>query len=846
MTTYTQHSFAAGELDPGLLGRQDLEKWRTGLRSCVNFFPRRQGFLSKRTGTDRVAEVPVGISVDADSRVIPFNDSIGDLDGGWCMLFTSMAITPFSSSGQTHGNISSPYTGSEIPEIGYCQSGDILILTHRNHPPHRLTLSYTDLRAVRPSVSSLSSSSAASATVVTVYATFLNSWTSGEKESYLSGAASIHDTLNPSVTFTASIPAPGADAAKAVSVIYLYVKWGDEGWRRFEFSAPEGWSAATQSLSAASLVFSHSSASESVVSLPDATPYRILPVFTLSPIDFALPPDAPSIGSATGAGWISSSTSCVYASGTAAYKLGGLKTIYYKVSAVYADGTETLPSSAKSVTYQLPWPDTGTISLHWSFSGDSGIDHYNIYKRTSYVYGLIGQVPSGTLAFQDDYIIPDVTTSPLRDPGVFAAAGDYPGLVGIYQQRLLFASSENDPQKIWFSRIGDLFNFAKTESTDEDGPLEFSLPLTGQPRILHLVVQRDIHALCQGSEWRIYPSAGSALTYKTVKAEMQSTFGACAWLRPVLSGQAVIFAEATGRSVREYKYDYANDGWSGRDLSILSAHIFQDSRIMSWAYQQHPDSELWCVLSDGTLSALTYMPEQEVYAWSRHAITNMTCLAVCATTSIVSPSSGSRPSSTEVFILASRAVGSAVILRVRPEPFGSGRIEDQVRMDDVRTIASGDAVPVGSVAVDLATGSVISEGGTAAGYSLAGISIDACARTLSPELPSTGTVQFTRKSVVGVALRLRRAGECSVRPGGYGSAAPIDIGAAPVLSGDGGISFDANDASRALPAGDYDVVPDQREDTDGSVELDSSGPWPLDILSITSRLSIQPDDGDAG
>jgi hypothetical protein len=38
------------------------------------------------------------------------------------------------------------------------------------------------------------------------------------------------------------------------------------------------------------------------------------------------------------------------------------------------------------------------------------------------------------------------------------------------------------------------------------------------------------------------------------------------------------------------------------------------------AYQQHPYQVLWCVRSDGTVLALTYLKEHEVVGWSKHTL----------------------------------------------------------------------------------------------------------------------------------------------------------------------------------------------------------------------------------
>ena len=46
--------------------------------------------------------------------------------------------------------------------------------------------------------------------------------------------------------------------------------------------------------------------------------------------------------------------------------------------------------------------------------------------------------------------------------------------------------------------------------------------------------------------------------------------------------------------------------------------MFDNFTIVDWSFAQAPHSIIWCVRDDGTMAALTYIREQEVYGWSRH------------------------------------------------------------------------------------------------------------------------------------------------------------------------------------------------------------------------------------
>ena len=55
MNSLVQRSFAAGELAPALHSRADLAKYQTGVKTCRNFFVRKEGGLANRAGFRFVA-----------------------------------------------------------------------------------------------------------------------------------------------------------------------------------------------------------------------------------------------------------------------------------------------------------------------------------------------------------------------------------------------------------------------------------------------------------------------------------------------------------------------------------------------------------------------------------------------------------------------------------------------------------------------------------------------------------------------------------------------------------------------------------------------------------------------
>jgi len=212
------------------------------------------------------------------------------------------------------------------------------------------------------------------------------------------------------------------------------------------------------------------------------------------------------------------------------------------------------------------------------------------------------------------------------------------------------------------SVVGDLFNFGRHSIIQEDDAIDATIPLTRGPRILHLVQHKDIIAFCENAEVVIKPQQGNALTYKTISTEFQSYMGTSARNPPLVCGNAVLFVDAAGASVREFKYDYTLDALAGKDISVMNSELLAGASIVDWCYQMFPESVVWCVLSDGRLAALTYMPEQEVYAWHTHGLATGRVAGVCCTEAILDDGKTS-----EMFALVERADGGRALLAMRAE-----------------------------------------------------------------------------------------------------------------------------------------------------------------------------------
>lgn len=288
-------------------------------------------------------------------------------------------------------------------------------------------------------------------------------------------------------------------------------------------------------------------------------------------------------------------------------------TLRYVVTAVDADGVESVASAVGSTSGKYPtdWVVGNHVSLSWT--AVDGAEEYNIYRESAGYYGFIG-VSRGT-SFQDQNFEPDTATTPKEDWNPFAD-GNNPATVAFHQQRLVLGGTKDDPASFFMSRTGDYENFRKSRPLQDDDPVEYMLASGSIDEIRWMASFGDLLIGTSGAEYKA-TSSGAAITSSDVQISVQSYWGSSG-LSPLIIGQSVMHCQRSGSHVRDLYYSWESDGYAGNDLSLLAPQLVESHRILQWAFQQSPGSNIWAVRDDGVLLCLTYMKEQNVYGWSRH------------------------------------------------------------------------------------------------------------------------------------------------------------------------------------------------------------------------------------
>ncbi len=288
-------------------------------------------------------------------------------------------------------------------------------------------------------------------------------------------------------------------------------------------------------------------------------------------------------------------------------------TLRYKIVAVDAQGKESLPSAVGSITGRHPsdWVVGNRSTISWSAVAEAA--EYNIYREEAGYFGFIGI--STNLSFVDNNYEADISDTPKEDWFPFAD-GNYPGIVSFHQQRMILASTRQNPQAFYMSRVGDFENFRKSRPLQEDDPVEYHIASGNIDAITWAASFGDLLIGTSGSEYKA-SGEGTAISAVNIQITAQSYWGSSN-LFPIIIGNSIMHVQRHGARVRDLFYSLEKDGYSGNDLSIMAPHLFDGHSLKQWAYQQTPYSTIWIVRDDGVLLALTYMKEHDIWGWSRH------------------------------------------------------------------------------------------------------------------------------------------------------------------------------------------------------------------------------------
>ncbi len=514
------------------------------------------------------------------------------------------------------------------------------------------------------------------------------------------------------------------------------------------------------------------------------------------------------------------------------------KTYTYVVTAVDANGVESLASSSASITTDSL---TTTAGVRITWGAVAGADYYRVYKDPSnntQVFGWIGD--SNTVTFDDYNLAPITSDAPPTDRQPFTGVDNKPAVVNYYQQRQVFANTNNEPQATFTTQTGNFSSLRTSSPARDDDAVTFTISANQVNEIRHIISLDAMIILTSGGEWKVTEGSDEVLTPSTIGARIQSYNGA-SWVKPVIINSTALYLQEKGSRLRDLGYEFSSDKYTGNDLSLMSEHLFEDQTITEMAFAAEPYGLLWCVRDDGVLLGLTYQREHQVWGWHQH-----TTLGTFESVATISEDGRDA-----LYAIVKRNVnGSDVRYVERLEKRESKIAADAFYVDSglsyngaAATVISGLDHLEGEEVVILADGyTVENQTVTSGSITLAraaskvhvGLSYTPVIELLDIDTPSgTQTVKSLDVSVSKVTIEVQGT------RGGFVGARKDTTDTIPVTYQEIKPRFES-DSYDALELKSYkqEVTIDPQWSKGGGVRIEQRSPLPMAILSVIPRVDI--------
>lgn len=647
MSTVAQRSFAGGEIAPSLYARCDVAKYSTGLRTCRNFFVMRHGGVQNRPGTQFICEVKDSTKA---VRLIPFvfnsdqtyvlefgNLYLRIIKNGVLQTNAAQNITAITNANPcvvTYAGADTYANGDEVAisgivgPIGNFLNGRNFKVANVDTGANTFELDYMDGTNVNSTSMGAYTSGGSLAEIYEVATPYLEADLAELK--YVQSAdvvTIVHPTYPPSelsrtgdtswtftpIPFSPSIPAPTGIANSPTP-----------GETKYSVSAVSSANPAVITTSA-----NHGYSTGDVVELSRldfvrqvglgfyyyTAPKAQYTVTVLSVTTFTAVRVSNGANFVRPTGYTYSTTRYTGKSqrtetaGTPSYLASWVVTAIAEDTFEESEPSEITGSSAVA---------SGAAKKTITWDAVAGAQGYNIYKMDALgIYGFVAYTE--LLKYVDDgATTPDSTETPPVTKQNFKDSDDWPSAVTYYQQRRVFANTNNDPEKIWASKTGFFTNFTSSSPIQDDDAVVWTMTGRQVNEVRHLVDIGKLVVFTQGGEWTINGNDAGILLPTDVNARQASYNGASSRLSPIVIDNSCLYTQARGSIIRDLGFSLEADGYHGTDLTVFSAHMFDKYTMNDWAFQQIPHSVLWVVRSDGTLLGLTYVKDHQLMAWHRH------------------------------------------------------------------------------------------------------------------------------------------------------------------------------------------------------------------------------------
>ena len=197
---------------------------------------------------------------------------------------------------------------------------------------------------------------------------------------------------------------------------------------------------------------------------------------------------------------------------------------------------------------------------------------------------------------------------------VWSAGKGWPRTVTFHEGRLYFGGSKSRPSTVWGSKIALFFDFAATESLDDDA-VEATLDTNDLNVITDIISSRDFQVFTTGGEFFVPQAGTDPITPLTFTFKNVSRNGIKPGTRVQSVDSGSVYIQRQGKSLNEFVFSDTQLTYITQRISLFSGHLLKaPERIALRRASSTEDADLLLMTNttDGSMAAFSVMRSQQV------------------------------------------------------------------------------------------------------------------------------------------------------------------------------------------------------------------------------------------
>ena len=203
------------------------------------------------------------------------------------------------------------------------------------------------------------------------------------------------------------------------------------------------------------------------------------------------------------------------------------------------------------------------------------------------------------------------------DEPVWSDARGWPGVCTFHGGRLWLAGSTQKPTSVWGSRINGFFDFTWSEVdtvVPEDHAVFDTIDTNEYNKIINIFTGRKLQVFTTGAE---FVNTVDFPTPSGSSWQQQTGYGSKR-VRPILIDGATLYVDSSKRTIRQFMFDFNEDGFVSNNITLLSSHLLTDIKALRAIKGTTLDVSdyVYAINTDGTVAVMNTLRSEGLLGWT--------------------------------------------------------------------------------------------------------------------------------------------------------------------------------------------------------------------------------------